>query len=105
MGEEQDVIETPLERLRFLALYDPEARAIIEAYLREHPGMSAREAAKLRSPLLARRGGCLKDRAASYRLHDIAPFLDPFAQLGASGFNLPNQRDTFRIFATTKGAR
>jgi hypothetical protein len=38
-------------------------------------------------------------------LGDIAPFLDPFAQLGASGFNLPNQRDTFRICASTKGAR
>ncbi len=38
--------ETPLERLQFLAQYDPEARAIIESYLSEHPSMSAREAAK-----------------------------------------------------------
>ena len=49
MSEEPDVFigytETPLERLRILAQYDPEARAIIEGYLSEHPGMSAKEAA------------------------------------------------------------
>ena len=43
----QGYTETPLERLQFLAQYDPEARAIIEAYLSEHPGMSAKEAAEL----------------------------------------------------------
>ena len=50
MGEEPDdfigYTETPLERLQFLAQYDPEARAIIEGYLSEHPGMSAKEAAR-----------------------------------------------------------
>jgi hypothetical protein len=43
----QGYTETPLERLQFLAQYDPEARPIIEAYLSEHPGMSAKEAAEL----------------------------------------------------------
>ena len=51
MGEEPDDFightETPLERLQFLAQYDPEARAIIEGYLSEHPGMSAKEAARI----------------------------------------------------------
>ena len=51
MGEEPDdfigYTETPLERLQFLAQYDPEARAIIEGYLSEHPGMSAKEAARV----------------------------------------------------------
>ena len=46
MNEEPDVYtETPLERLQFLAQHEPEARAIIEAYLDEHPGMSAQVAA------------------------------------------------------------
>ena len=48
MNEEPDVYtETPLERLQFLAQHEPEARAIIEAYLSEHRRMSAKEAAEL----------------------------------------------------------
>ena len=50
MGEEPDdfigYTETPLERLQFLAQYDPVARAIIEGHLSEHPGMTAKEAAR-----------------------------------------------------------
>ena len=41
----QGYTEKPAERDRVLGLYDPDARAIIEAYLGEHPGMLAKEAA------------------------------------------------------------
>lgn len=47
-GDHQDVflnyVETTQERERVLALLHPDARAVVEAYMAEHPGVSAKKA-------------------------------------------------------------
>jgi hypothetical protein len=37
-------VETTQERERVLAMLHPEARAVVEAYMAEHPGVSAKKA-------------------------------------------------------------
>jgi hypothetical protein len=50
MSENKGYTETPEERERLLAIYEPDLRAVIEAYMIEH-GVTAREAINVTVPL------------------------------------------------------